>query len=366
MKVALVYDRVNKWGGAERVILALHELFPDAPLYTSVYNEQKATWAKNIRVIPSFLQNFPLAKDTHEFYPLLMPVAFESFNFDDYDLVISVTSEAAKGIITRPRTLHLCYCLTPTRYLWSGYEHYFQNRFIRALAYPATFYLREWDKVASARPDFFIAISSEVKDRIKKYYNREAHLIYPPVELFERYPFQQSNDKKSEYYLVVSRLVSYKRIDLAIEACNRLQLPLKIVGVGNQMQKLQAMAGPTVEFLGSVSDAELALLYQHCKALIFPGFEDFGMVMVEALGFGKPVIAYHKGGSQDIIVNKESGIFFESQRVDSLMDAIIKSQTINFNPQDLRRRAKKFSKSEFKKKIKDYIEQSLQKSKIAL
>ncbi len=162
MKVALVYDRVNKWGGAERVLLVLHELFPDADLYTSVYNKERAKWAKIFSVVPSFLQEFPFAKDAHEFYPLLMPAAFESFNFDDYDLVISVTSEAAKGIITKPQTLHICYCLTPTRYLWSGYDEYFTSPLEKILSYPAISYLRKWDRVASSRPDVFVAISKEV------------------------------------------------------------------------------------------------------------------------------------------------------------------------------------------------------------
>jgi len=163
MKVALVYDRVNKWGGAERVLLALHELFPDAPLYTSVYNKDKTKWAKVFDIRTSFLQEFPFAKEAHELYPLLMPAAFESFNFDEFDLVISITSEAAKGIITKPHTRHICYCLTPTRYLWSGYKEYFQNGLSKILSLPAITYLRHWDRVASTRPDAYIAISHEVQ-----------------------------------------------------------------------------------------------------------------------------------------------------------------------------------------------------------
>src|ERR1035437_5789981 len=183
MKVALVYDRVNKWGGAERVLLAFHKILPQADLYTSVYNKEKASWAKVFNVKTSFLQNFPFAKSSHQLFATLMPVAFESLNFDGYDLVISVTSESAKGIITKPGTLHICYCLTPNRYLWSSYNDYFKNRLLRFFSKPAVLYLRTWDKIASQRPDEYIAISTAVKNRIKKYYERDSVIIYPPLML---------------------------------------------------------------------------------------------------------------------------------------------------------------------------------------
>lgn len=185
MRVAIVYDRVNKWGGAERVLLTLHEMFPSAPLYTSVYNPNSAAWAKVFpKIYTSFLQNFPLAKSSHELYAVLMPLAFESFDFDKYDLVVSVTSEAAKGIITKPGTKHICYMLTPTRYLWSGYEVYFKNPILKFISKPVINYLRSWDKVAASRPDEIIAISTEVQKRIKKYYNRESKIIFPPATAF--------------------------------------------------------------------------------------------------------------------------------------------------------------------------------------
>jgi hypothetical protein len=185
MKVAIVYDRVNKWGGAERVLLTLHEMFPEAPLYTSVYDPKGAHWAKAFpKIYTSFLQKFFLAKSNHEFYALLLPMAFESFNFDKYDLVISVTSEAAKGIITKPGTRHICYCLTPTRYLWSGYEEYFENRILRFVTKPFVNYLRKWDEIVAQRPDEIIAISTAVQERIKKYYNRESKIVFPPATAF--------------------------------------------------------------------------------------------------------------------------------------------------------------------------------------
>ncbi len=366
MKVALVYDRINKWGGAERVLLSLHELFPDADLYTSVYNKEKARWAKVFSIFPSFLQEFPFAKEAHEFYPLLMPAAFESFHFDTYDLVISVTSEAAKGIITKPQTLHICYCLTPTRYLWSGYQEYFTTPIARILSFPAISYLRKWDKMASSRPDYFIAISKEVKGRIKTFYNRETEIIHPPVALIEVKPQQKRKKKKGEYYLVVSRLVHYKRVDLAIEACNKLQIPLKIVGSGSELEKLKRIAGATVEFIGVVTDEELASLYNGAKALLFPGVEDFGIVMAESLGFGTPVIAYKKGGAVDIIEHEKSGILFPHQTVDSLIKAIKQAEKKKFLASDLKKRAQLFSSTQFKRKMKVYIDQSLQKKKISL
>lgn len=365
MNVALVYDRVNKWGGAERVLLALHDLFPDAPLYTSVYHKEKAHWAKTFDVKPSFLQDFPFAKEAHELYPLLMPTAFESFTFDEYDVVISVTSEAAKGIITKPSTLHICYCLTPTRYLWSGYDEYFQGSISKVLAWPAIKYLRMWDKVASSRPDLYISISTEIQERIARFYQRESEIIHPPVALFEERAIERKKSDK-DYFLVVSRLVAYKRIDIAIDACNKLQLPLKIVGTGSQEAYLKKLAGPTIEFLGNVNDEQLVSLYQGSKALLFPGFEDFGIVMGEALGFGIPVIAYKRGGARDIVSDRKTGILFSSQSSSSLMKAIHEFEKLSFNPQALRKQAEKFSKAQFKEKLGDYIDQALQNKKITL
>src|SRR5579883_623792 len=223
MKVALVYDRINKWGGAERVLLALHEIFPDAPLYTSVYNPELAPWAKDFTVKTSFLQNFPYASSHHEMLATLMPIAFESFSFDEYDLVISVTSEAAKGIITPPHTKHICICLTPTRYLWSGYDTYFSNSTFKLLTKPIVQYLRTWDKTVAQRPDAYIAISEEVQRRIKKYYERDSVVIYPPLSLTSHVaPFKKKRKhilrKKTtgNYFLIVSRLVPYKRVDIAV------------------------------------------------------------------------------------------------------------------------------------------------------
>ena len=360
MKVALVYDRVNKWGGAERLLLALKKIFPDADLFTSVYNKEKAQWAKSFKIKTTFLQDFPFASSSHEFYGALMPIAFESFSFDDYDLVISITSEAAKGIITKPETLHICFCLTPTRYLWSGYKTYFQNYVFRVLTKPVVWYLRLWDKIASQRPDEFIAISNETQKRIKKYYNRDSKVIYPPVTLGIRGQSPEVNSKlqapaASNYFLVVSRLVPYKNIDLAIAACKELNLPLKIVGNGSEKGYLKAISSKNIEFLGEISDKELISCYQNCAALIFPGVEDFGLSMVEALAFGKPVIAFKGGGALEIVKEGVIGEFFESPTIESLKEVLINFSPSRYNSENCIKQAQKFSFEEFERNLRNFL-----------
>ncbi len=364
MKVALVYDRVNKWGGAERVLLALHKIFPDADLYTSVYNPQKAEWAKVFTVNTSFLQNFPFASSSHEMYATLMPMAFESFSFDGYDLVISVTSEAAKGIITKPGTFHLCYCLTPTRYLWSGYNDYFKNPLLRFFSKPAVSYLKTWDKIASKRPDKYVAISSEVQKRIKKYYGEDSEIIFPPIQLLNHKSSirqaQDINQKKTEsFFLVVSRLVYYKRVDIAVKAFNKLNLPLKIIGSGGEESKLKSMAGKNIEFLGNLTDNELSFYYKNCRALIFPGKEDFGLVMAEAQSFGKPVIAYKSGGAIDIVKEGITGEFFKDQTEESLIEALELFTNKSYNTKLCEENSLRFSFDNFKKQFLEILDKNL-------
>ncbi len=352
MKVALIYDRVNKWGGAERVLLALHELFPEAPLYTAVYDPVKAPWAKVFpKVVPSLLQNIRWSRNKHELLGTFTPITFESFNFDQYDLVISVTSEAAKGIITKPGTLHICYCLTPTRYLWSGYRIYFSNPILRWLSKPIVNYLRIWDRVASYRPDVMISISTEVKKRIQKYYHRKTEVIYPGIEMKK---FKKHISGK--YYLVVSRLVKYKRIDLAVKAFNYLSLPLVIVGTGTEEKRLKRMAKRNIVFTGQVTEDKLFDYYSSAKALIFPQEEDFGIVLVEAQSLGLPVIAFKKGGALDTVVDGRTGVFFNEQTEECLVKTIKKFDKMHFKEQDLIDNAKKFSKTIFQKKFMSIIE----------
>jgi len=363
MKTALVYDRVNKWGGAERVLLALHRLFPEAPLYTSVYDSQGAPWAKDFKVIPSFLQNFPFAKKNHEAYPFLMPLAFESFDFGEFDLVISVTSEAAKGIITQPKTVHLCYCLTPTRYLWSGYEEYFRNNLQRLAFGWLVNCLRKWDLIAAQRPDKYLAISKTVQKRIKKYYGRDSSVVYPPVDLskFDLQEPGQKNKINEEYFLVVSRLVKYKKIDLAIKAFNQLGKNLKIVGLGSQMVKLKRMAQKNIQFLGQLTDQDLVRYYQNCQAVIFPQEEDFGLVPIEAQACGKPVIAFRAGGATETVVEGKTGELFYPQSADALIKVLKSFKARKYRPEVCRKQAENFSLEGFLKTFSSQIADLLDK-----
>lgn len=375
MKVALVYDRVNKWGGAERVLLALHELFPEAPLYTAVYNPERAPWAKIfLKIVPSFLQNLPFAKTRHDLYAPLMPIAFESFDFSDFDLVISVTSEAAKGIITKHGTKHICYCLTPTRYLWSHYQDYFHTPLCHTVSSPLVAYLRHWDKIAAHRPDIMVGISKNVAGRIKKYYGREVEVVYPPVMKFPTSKFQfpnkfqktasanagQNSKFKTGYFLVVSRLVPYKKVDLVIECFNRLKWPLVVVGTGSEYNSLRRKSkSKNTEFVGYMGDEELADYYANCRALIFPQDEDFGLTPLEAQSFGKPVIAYKAGGALETIITGKTGVFFEKQTASSLEQAVKKFNTMQFSRKSCINNANRFKLENFHKEFGKLVEKSI-------
>jgi len=374
MKTAIVYDRVNKWGGAERVLLALHEMFPDAPLFTSVYSPEKATWAASFsEVTTSFLNKIKYLRTRNQLIPYLMPIAFETFDFTGYDLVISVTSEAAKGVITKPPTLHICYCLTPTRYLWSHYNSYFKGPSLQVTK-PVVSYLRYWDKIAAQRPDVMVGISTEVQNRIKKYYERESELIYPPVDVNtiknqisnikntnQKLKMNSAYDRKN-YYLIVSRLVPYKRVDLAVEAFNELRLPLIIVGIGSEEKRLKSQAKENIRLFGLVGDEDLVGYYINAKALIFPQAEDFGMVAVEAQAMGCPVIAYKKGGALDTVIEGKTGTFFSMQTKESLIKALKYYDDSNQRSemsQECVKNAQRFSKERFKKEFENLVEKNM-------
>jgi len=380
MKTAIVYDRVNKWGGAESVLLALHEIFPDAPLYTSVYDKNKAPWAEVFsRIIPSFLQKIPVLRNYHELLGWLTPIAYETFSFDEYDLVISVTSEAVKGIITKPQTLHICYCLTPTRYLWSGYEEYLNNPptslnwipFYKYISQPFLRYTKYWDYMAAQRPDVMVGISTSVQKRIKKYYQRDSELIFPPVDI-DKFRIankkQITKDKNKDYYLYVGRLVPYKKVGLAVEAFNDLRLPLVIIGTGSEESKLKSMANKNIIFKGFVAETELPQYFREAKAFIYPQEEDFGITAVEAQAAGCPLIAYRAGGALDTVVDPSTGpgrfatgIFFNEQTKESLIEAIKYFDDLNhrsIQPQNCVKNAAKFSKDIFKKKFQLMLEKT--------
>lgn len=324
LKIAIVCDWLTVFAGAERVIYQMHKLFPKAHIYTSLYDPKKCHVFKDATVIESNLKWIPGAKHMHRVLFPLMPKAFESFDLDDYDIVISSSHSAAKGIITRPETLHISYCHSPMRYVWD-HCHEYQRSFkkftpLRWTYLPILHKIRIWDRLASERVDHFIANSKYISGRIQKYYGRESEVITPPVDLES---FKASTEK-GDYFLAVGRLIPYKRFDLLVEAANKLKFRLNIVGTGPEMKRLKRMAGDTVEFLGQISQEQLAEQYQHAKALLFPQLEDFGIVPLEAMASGTPVIAYGKGGALETVEAGKSGLFFEEQSLDSIVKTIKK------------------------------------------
>lgn len=359
MKVALVYDRVNKWGGAERVLLALHKIWPAAPLYTSVYDRVTAPWAHVFEVRTSFIQKLPFPKNAHEYYPFLRGVAFESFNFDGFDVVISVTQEFAKAVLTKPRTLHICYCLNPVGYLWSGYEDYFAHTssWFRKLSAPVVSFLRFYDRVAAQRPDSYVAISKVVQERIKKYYGRQSIVVYPPAQLRGDGVIHPVRVKEN-FFLIVSRLAPQKRLDIAIEAFNKLRWKLVIVGSGREFSRLKAMAKENIEFVGYLTDEQLSRYYNSCRAVVIPGEEDFNLVSVEAQAFGKPVVAYQRGGVAETVTHGETGWFFKEHDAASLVALLQRINIDSVKEKECVANAKRFREQRFEQKFKRFVDQS--------
>jgi glycosyltransferase involved in cell wall biosynthesis len=356
MRVALVHDWLNQMGGAEVVLEALKGIFPGAPIYTSIYDRRRMPARyREWEIRTTWLDALPLIHRYHQLYLPLYPLAFDALNLSDYDVVLSNKSGFCHGVVTGPSTVHVCYCLTPTRYVW-GYEEYVARerlpRFLRGGLRPLIAALRLWDRLAADRVDLFIAISTEVARRIRKFYRRPSLLLHPPVEVSRFQPASRVED----YYLIVSRLVPYKRIDLAIQAFNRLGRPLVIVGDGRDRPRLEAMAGPTVTFRGRVSDAELAELYARCRAFIFPGVEDFGIAPVEAMAAGRPVIAFAAGGALDTVVEGVTGVFFREPTPESLAEAVRRLEELRFDPWDIRRYAERFDRRRFQEKIEEIVE----------
>ena len=359
MKVALVHDYLNQYGGAEKVLEVFTEIFPNAPIYTLVYDHglvKRILPGKEIRA--SFLQKIPFAKSHHRLFPPLMPFAVEGFDLSDYDLVISDSAAFSKGIITKPETLHICYCHTPIRYAWDDSHKYVREFNISFWAKPLVplfmNYLRLWDREAAFRVDKFICNSKFVATRIKKYYKSDAEVIHPPVDTGKFFP----GEKIEKYFLMVGRLLVYKRFDLAIDVFNELGAPLKIIGTGPEMKKLKKRANWNIEFLGDIDDEKLREYYQNCQALIFPQEEDFGIVALEAMACGRPVIAYRGGGALESIKEGETGLFFDEQKVGSLMVAVKKFNPDNFDSRKIHAHAEKFDKNIFREKIKEFIEKA--------
>jgi len=358
MKVAITTDWLNSFGGAERVLEQLHGMFPDAPIYTTVHDpENLPTHMRDWDVRTSFLQRVPFARKRHQAFLPLMPLAFEQFDMSEYDLVITTNSACAKGVITRPGALNVCYCYTPCRYIWDLYHEYTRGRRGKLFIALAAHWLRMWDRLSADRVDHFIAISHEVASRIRRHYRREPEVVYPPVDVERIVPNGRAPE---DFYLVVSRLVPYKRVDLAVEAATRLGRQLLVVGDGSERRRLEAMAGPTVRFLGKRSDDEIADLYARCRAFLFPGWEDFGITPVEAQAAGRPVIAYGKGGATETVVDGSTGILFEEQTVEALVEAMRKLERLEFDPAVCRRNAERFDAREFPARLRRSIKRCLE------
>jgi glycosyltransferase involved in cell wall biosynthesis len=358
MKVALTHDYLNQYGGAERVLEQLHCYYPDAPIYTSMYDPKVMPAAyRSWDIRTSFMQRFPLVTKQHQAYLMAYPIAFESFDLGGYDVVISNSSAFCKGVVTGPNTLHISYCLTPMRWVWRYRDYVERERlggFARTVLPPLIHYLRVWDAGASSRVDRYIAISTAVAARIKKYYRRDSVIIPPPVDT-EQFALSRTS---GDYYLTVARLAPYRRIDLIVEAFRELGLPVKIVGIGRDKARLEARATPNIEFLGRVDDETLADLYANCRGYLFPGEEDFGIAPVEAQAVGKPVVAYAAGGSLDTVIDGETGVLFPRQTPQDLAAAVRRLEALSFDPARIRRNAERFSVTLFRERFTGYVGQA--------
>ncbi len=355
MKIALIQDWLTGFAGGEQVLLALHEMYPEAPIYTSLYNPEKTPQFAGAQVISSYLQKMPVVSKRDKLAIPLMPAAFESFDLKEFDTIVSVGGGLSKGIITHPGQRHISYCHTPIRYIWRlGGDERNHGKWDSALREWAMHKMRQWDVVSAVRPDQFIANSTTVQDRIAKIYRRDSVVISPPVDV-DRF---EVVDDPSDYLLTVGRMVAYKRIDLIIDACKKAKKKLKVVGSGPEEPKLRRLAEdiPWIEFMGRVSDEELKYLYSHAKAFIFAAEEDAGIVPIEAMACGRPVIAYAKGGVTDVVVEGTHGTYFAEQTSESLIKALFHFESLTFDGKVIRKHAESYRSSVFKEKIRNVIE----------
>lgn len=364
-KIAIVHDWLTNMGGAENVVLALHEAFPEAPIYTSTYEPSKMSQDfQKLDIRTTWLQRFPRKlRALHKFFPMLRVRAFRDLDLSDYDIIISSSSAESKQVKkTRPGQVHICYCHTPIRYYWSHYQEYKADpgfgrlNWLIRLAMPLTIpSMRRADYKAAQSVDVFVANSNETKQRIKKYYDRNATVVHPPVDTKRFSPKKDRGD----YYVALGRQVPYKRIDLAVAAAAKLDVPLKVFGNGSEHTKIVRMAGPETEFFtdrfGNASDEAVTDALNQAKGYIFPAEEDFGIVQVEALAAGAPVIAYGKGGTLDIVQDGETGILFHEQTVDAVASAIQRAEKTTFRPALLAMRAKRFDKTLFINKMRKIV-----------
>lgn len=357
MKLALVHDYLIQDGGAERVLRAFAEIWPHAPIFVLFHDRNR--WRKEFNgrdIRTSVLQKLPAVLNWYRWTLPLMPAATEHHDLQEFDVVLSSASAFAKGVVTRPDALHICYCHTPTRYLWTETHSYIKDlRTNRAIKFILPFLLtslRMWDRTSALRVDHFLANSETVAKRIKKYYDREAKVIYPPVDCAQFYV----SDKVGNYFLAGGRLVAYKRFDLVIEVFNRLGWPLIIFGRGPYEAPLRKMAKKNVQFVGHVSDQEKAKLLAQCLAFVHPQLEDFGLLPLETMASGRPVIALSRGGALETVAEKKTGVFFPEQTWESLLDCIINFKPEDYRPDEIRKWAKQFDLPAFKERMKNYVE----------
>ncbi|MBN2854135.1 glycosyltransferase [Patescibacteria group bacterium] len=367
MKIALIHDHLAQDGGAEKVLKVFSEMFQEAPIYTLLFEKKQVNkYFANRKIETSIIQKLPGGVKHYQWYLTLMPLAIEFFDLREYELVISDTSSFAKGVITSPGSLHICYCHTPTRYLWSDTHQYINelkyNKWFKKIISLALSRVRLWDYAAAARVDFFIANSKTVQERIKKYYRRDSVVIYPPVETHKfniKREEGSEEQKKEKYFLIGCRLAPYKRVDIVIEAFKRLggDYKLKIFGDGVDLKRLKKIAAEAtnIEFLGRVSDDYKAELYAEAEAFINPQEEDFGITVVESMASGCPVIAYQKGGATETVIEGLSGTFFKEQTSDAIYEAVKKFKSMTFKAKEIKEHAEKFSVANFRKKIEAYI-----------
>lgn len=361
LKVALVHDWLVGRGGGERVLYDIHTLFPDAPIYTLVYDQDKAPeWCKECDIRTTYIQKWPGAKSHYKLLLSFMPKAWEALDLTEYDLVISSCMSCCKGILTSPEALHVCYCHSPIRYVWDMYYDYLENagRIKRFMMPKLIHKVRQWDYLAAQRVDLFISNSNFVSKRIEKFYRRDSVTINPGTRINRSQVIEVPDD----YYLVVSRFVGYKRIDIAIEACNRLKKNLVVIGSGGEEEeKLKKLAGSTVKFLGRISDQEMEQYYSRAKAFLFPGIEDYGITPVEAMSAGVPVLAYGKGGALETVQDGKTGLYFHEQTADDLARCIERFERdgVSFSRQQIHEYSKNFSDEVFKERLMAFLNRAL-------
>lgn len=361
MKIALIHDHLNQIGGAEKVLENFTQIYPFAPIYSLIYDKKAlGSFLADKKIITSFLQKFPNSLKHLKWYLPLMPTAIENLDLTSYDVILSDSSAFAKGVIGGINTRHICYCHTPTRYLWSDSWKYIDELshgvVVKKILPYVLNYLRLWDFQATQRVDKFVANSQFVKKRIKKYYKRQSEVIYPPVET-DKFFISQNIDK---YCVLISRLRPYKRVDLAIQAFNELRLPLIVIGGGRELKYLKKQANSNIKFLGYLNDdKKKARILSQALALIHPQEEDFGITAVEAMAAGRPVIAYKAGGALETVEQGKTGVFFEEQTWESLADTIVKFNHKDFNPQGIKEYAERFGVERFKREIQGIVKKIL-------